>query len=536
MESLFSPDTQNSCFGRLLSVTKNFTDLTTFCFRILLSLLQYKLFSPLRDILSQTIIVLAIFLVPSFTMGQEAAGIALSSYNGINGVRINPSGLVNSRLFYDVNFVSGDIFVENNFLFIHKEDFKFMDFFSRNPSIPSADVPGEGFDYNSNIELIRGFQQTDIMGPAFSITLGNQGFGFFTRAVTMTSVTNLPGYLGELMFEGLDYAPLHGIPQNHEKFNAASVGWWELGLSYAWDIKESNFSHWSVGFNLRRLWGYAGAHVVSYNADYTVENDSVIDIRNLDATVGFSIPLDYETNDFPAPGKTFKGRGTAIDIGVTFTRKKSVALNRTYKNYCQYQYDEPLYKIGLSVLNIGQLSFDENIMEERYDNISAEWRSVDTLEFVSLNNVMRQVSSVFYGDPNASSTGADRFNLGLGTAVSLQADYNYFGNWHLSTLVIWPLNLNDAQLKRPGQVLISPRYETDRFEVALPVSLYDFSKPRIGLSARFQYFTIGTEKLGGYLGFDDFYGLDFYFSVKFHILKGWCGRYKSKPDCSRYEF
>jgi hypothetical protein len=468
--------------------------------------------------------------------GQESSGIALSSYNGIYGTVINPSGLVNSRLFYDINLISGNVFLENNFLLIHKEDFKFMDILSRNPSFPSSEVPGEGFDYNSEINSVRGFEQTDVMGPAFSLTLGPHGFGVFTRAVTMTSVSNLPGYLGQLMFEGLDYDSLHGQPQNHAKFNAASAGWWELGFSYAWDIKETTFNHWSVGLNVRRLWGYAGAGLVAYNADYTVENDSVIDIRNLDATIGFSVPIDYETNDFPAPGKTFKGRGTALDIGVTFTQKKNATVNRTYKNYCQYQYEEPLYKIGLSVLNIGRISFDENNKEERYDNVSAEWRSVDTLEYRNINDVFRQISTVFYGDPNASGTGADRFNLGLGTAVSLQADYNYFENWHLSALLMVPIHLSETQFHRPGQILLSPRYETEIFEVSFPVSLYDFRKPRIGLSARLYYFTVGTDKLGAFMGFNDFYGMDFYFSVKFHILKGWCGRYKPESDCRNYNF
>ncbi len=480
--------------------------------------------------------ILLLLFSHSFTFGQEASGIALSSYSGIAGVRINPSGLVNSQLFYDVNLASGDIFLENDFLFIHKEDFMFLDFLSRNPSIPSAEVPGEGFDYNSGIDQIRGFEQTDIMGPAFSIALGDHAFGIFSRVVTMTSVKDLPGYLGELLFEGLEYEPLHGIPQDHDPFDAASAGWWELGMSYAFDFRETRFDHWSVGLNVRRLWGYAGAHLISQDAQYTVLSDSVIDIRNLDATVGFSIPVDYGTNDFPGAGKTFKGSGTAFDIGVTYTKKKNVSVNRTFKNYCQYRYEEPLYRVGLSLMDVGRLSFDENFIEQRYDNVGEEWRAVDTLEYRNINDVMQQVSSVFYGDPEASDTGADKFNLGLGTAVSLQADYNYFSNWHLSSLVVFPLRFSENQLRRPGQALVSLRYETNAFEVALPVSLYDFKTPRIGLSARLYYFTVGTDKLGSFLGYDDFYGMDFYFSVKFHILKGWCGRYKPAPDCSNYAF
>ena len=468
--------------------------------------------------------------------GQEASGIVQSTYSGINGVRLNPSGLVNSRVYYDINLASGDIFLENNFLFIHQEDFSFMNFLRRDPVLPSAEVPGEGLDYMTGNDLVYGFEQTDLRGPAFSITLGNHAAGFFTRVVTMTSVDRLPGYLGELFFEGLEYEPLHGIPQDHDKFEAAAAGWWEIGLSYAYKFREKRFSHWSAGINVRRLWGYAGAKMISNDAQYTVVNDSVIDIQNLDAGIGFSIPVDYETNDFPAVGSTFRGRGTAFDLGVTFTRKRGVSVNRTYKSYCQHKYEEYLYKIGVSLLDIGGLNFTENVIDQRYEGVSAEWRSVDTVEYQNINQLTRDLSTVFYGDPEAASTGNESFRLGMPAALSIQADYNYFENAHVATMVILPLKIQNSQLRRPAQALLSLRYESDIFEVSLPVSLYDFQKPRIGLSARLYYVTIGTDKLGGFMGFDDFYGMDFYFSVKFHILKGWCGRYKPSPDCRNFSF
>jgi len=466
---------------------------------------------------------------------QEMSGVNLSNYGGINTVRSNPSNLVNSQLYYDVNLLAGDIFLENNFLFIHKNDFGFFKLLNKNPDLPSIDVPAEGLDYNSSGKFIRGFVQTDFFGPSFSIVLGDQAFGLSIRVVTMTSVTDLPEYLGELMFEGLQYDTLHGLPQNHDRFSAASAGWWEVGLTYAKDFKKSRFDKWSFGVNVRQLWGYAGAYLSNHNADYTVVNDSIIDIRNLDAGLGFSIPIDYETNDFPDPGKAIRGRGTVFDIGLTYTKKQTVSARRSYKNFCQYEYEEVLYKVGVSLLDIGGLRFTENAQEHYYDNVSADWHEVDTLEFSNINTLTRQLSEVFYGDPNASKV-ADEFLLGMPAALSIQSDYNYYPNWHISSLVVVPLRLRDAQLIRPGQALVSLRYETDKFEVALPVSLYDFKKLRIGLSARFYYFTLGTDKLGGFFGFDDFYGMDIYFSAKFHILKGFCKRYKSTPDCSHYDF
>lgn len=121
-------------------------------------------------------------------------------------------------------------------------------------------------------------------------------------------------------------------------------------------------------------------------------------------------------------------------------------------------------------------------------------------------------------------------------ALSLQADYNYFPDWYVSAVVMIPLKTSAFQFRRPGQAIVNLRYETPHFEMSLPVSLYDFKKLHVGLAARFYMVTIGTDNLGAFFGAGDFYGFDLYFAVKFHIAKGWCGRYKPRSDCRYLDF
>jgi hypothetical protein len=79
-------------------------------------------------------------------------------------------------------------------------------------------------------------------------------------------------------------------------------------------------------------------------------------------------------------------------------------------------------------------------------------------------------------------------------------------------------------LYRPAQLSVTPRYETQYFEVNLPVSLYDFRYPRMGVAARIWFLTLGTDNLLGFLNLTDFTGFDLYVSVKFNFLKGKCRR------------
>jgi len=69
----------------------------------------------------------------------------------------------------------------------------------------------------------------------------------------------------------------------------------------------------------------------------------------------------------------------------------------------------------------------------------------------------------------------------------------------------------------------------------LPVSLYDWNKLRIGLSLRYYYLTIGTEKLGQFFRISNFTGLDLYVALHFFIDKGNCPNKKQK-GCTEIDY
>ncbi len=467
---------------------------------------------------------------------QEQFGLRMSNYGGILSAQLNPATSANSRLFFDFNLLSGYASVENNFLYIHRQDYNLLNFISKNPILPSYDVRGQGLDYAVSQEPVQTYQLTGFTGPSFSLSLGRHAVGFISGARVATSIRDLPRDIAILMFEGLEYDSLFGIDQVHQKFSVASLGWYELGINYAYLLKSEAWYNLAGGINLRYLRGYAGAQLSNRIVDYTLEDANILNIRNLDADIGFSAPVDYETNEFPGPGNTFRGSGFGIDIGISYRKNREPDVLKNPRRYCQYPYHPYIYKLGLSLIDLGGIGFREQVQAHNYNNVEAYWNEVDTLEFYNINAVTSELSRVFYGDPNASANGNNRFRVGLPAALSFQADVNYYPKWYLSGAVVLPLTLSQAQLNRPGQAMLSLRYETTRFEVNLPVSLYDFQKPRIGLYARYLYFSLGTDKLGGLFGFSDFYGLDIYFSAKFHLIKGRCNRYKPQPDCRHLAF
>lgn len=469
-------------------------------------------------------------------VAQERYSLSVSNFSGINGVHLNPAATANSKIFVDVNLATFGFSVDNNFAFVHKEDFNFWNLIRTNSTFPSAEIRGEGFDYSTENELISGFARTDLTGPAFSISLGYHSVGFFTKAVAVSSVRNLPLDIAILMFEGLDYEPLHNVDIQGNDVNTAALSWGEVGFNYAYLFKRDHLSNWSIGLNLRRLFGYSGAYLKVKNADLTFVNGDTLDIRDLNADAGYALPIDYDTNEYPGPNPAFKGRGIAMDIGISYRRNKEMKYLTDPSKYCEYNYLPYLYKIGISLLDAGSLRFDNNTQEHQFEDVSAYWQSIDTTEFPNFNMFTRQLSTVFLGDPNASLTEVNNMTINLSTALSVQADYQYYPDWYLSGALILPLKMGEYQVDRPGQIFMSVRYETDLFEVNFPVSLYDFEKPHVGIYGRYSYFSFGTDKLGALMGISDQYGFDFYFSVKYHLKKGHCRGGNSYRDCRHLSF
>ncbi len=470
-----------------------------------------------------------------FTVAQEKFGLTTSNFGGINAAQLNPAATVNSKLFLDFNLMSAGFFLENNFLYIHQNDYNFFNFLQKNPKWPSLDVKGQGLDYYESVEKVDGFQRNDIMGPSFAIAAGNIAYGFFTKAVTVTSINGLPDDIAILMYEGLKYDSLYGIENLNSKFNAATVGWGEIGINFSGIFKEYRRNRWSAGINLRRLLGYGSAYITNNSMDYTLVNDSTLDIRDLEAESGFSLPYNYESNQFPDDGNFFKGKGTAIDIGVMYEKKTYYPVRTHLKRNCSYEYEDYLYRIGLSLLDAGSIKFSRNAQVHSFSDIRVYWDEVDTLAFQNLNSAVYDISQVLYNDSLASLK-ANSFKIAMPAALSLQADFQYYQNWFLNTTFVLPLKTSDVQISRPSQAILSVRYESRWFEIGFPLSLYDFQKPRMGLFGRIYFFSFGTEKLGGLFGFSDFTGLDLYFSFKYNILKGDCNRYKPHHDCRHLTF
>ncbi len=473
---------------------------------------------------------------PQKAYGQEMLGLTLGNYSGSAGLMVNPAMITNNKTFLDINLVSADLFFHNNFAFLPSSDFVVWDLFKSDYIFPTYGDYDKNFLYYQDKSLKDATFNLRILGPSAVLQVGKHGFGLQTGVRFFTSGNRIPWEIPVFGYEGLFYDQLHDIRFQDYDFNFTSTAWMEVGLSYAYDVYHFLDHKVTVGVSLKKLWGYSGASVKTQNVDYVVFNDSTISVVNMNAEVGFALPMDYNENSFSPVDPVFKGSGLGLDLGVVYVKKKSVD-RQTWRGgqLCAQTYDDYLYRIGVSVLDIGRINYKSNAQLHTFNNVSVFWDQADTLQYTTMNQLMGDISTILYGNPDASLTGTS-VKIGLPTALSVQFDYHYVKQFYVGAYWIHPLPLYSNSLRRAPMLAVIPRYETHYLEVSLPVSLYEYQYPRIGLSARFYFFTIGTERLGTYLGMADMNGLDIYASIKLGIGKGSCKNLFGGGACSNANF
>lgn len=461
---------------------------------------------------------------------QEMLGTTLGNYSGVNGIQLNPASMLSSKSYLDINLIGADVFFDNNYLYLDKKQYRFTKFFLSSFEVPEGD--GETTTV-SGLKLVQdigksnknAYQQFRVNGPGAMLVVGKHAFGLTTGVRSVISMKNLPYDLANFAYFGLTYTPQQDINFQHDRSaRGAAMTWAEIGLTYATDLYKRNFSRISAGISVRRLFGYAGFYAKINDADYLVPNDTTLVINNLNVEMAYSLPMDYNVNEYWNES-FFKGGGFGFDLGVTYTRYSRIQSNGYFNHLCAQSYEDYIYRLGIALIDIGAIRFKEHAQTMAIENRGSTWMNVNQVRFTSISQFADTLSWKFYGDNTSAYTG-DKFYLWLPAALSIQFDYHYYRNWYVNGSLIYGISMAPGALTRPAQISVTPRYETNWFEANLPLSLYDWSLPRIGLSLRFYYLTVGTEKLGQFFNFRNFSGMDFYFSIHYFFEKGKCRKQK----------
>lgn len=468
--------------------------------------------------------------------GQEMPGLVNGNYQPTASVWINPSSPLHGKPWFEAQMAVG-VFGYNTAFYIPGSDFAWYNLLSSSYLMPKYGNYERPYLVKSQPQLHSLNVTERVQLPGLIYVNHQNAYGFHLALRTAVSGRRLPYEAFNFAYFDLGYPPQQYIEYTDYDISAAALNWFELGLTYARTVRYKRYSIVNAGFSVKRVLATGGAFLDVDKIRYMVLNDSTVDIRSLDAEFGLSLPIDYNSNEYNSSQGLFTGSGFSVDLGVTFIRTlREVKRMNMGRAACEWRFVPYRYRLGVSLIDFGWASFSDNAQVHSFKNVAHFWDRIDTIAFSSINRTFHELSQRFYGDSTRSLV-SNSFSMGLPTAISIQFDYFLRENWYLNASWVQGIQAPASrQVRRSSWLAVAPRYETDLWEVNFPVALFDYREPRIGLSLRFMGFTLGTEKLGTLLGMGDFYGMDFYASLKFSILKGHCLGGDDSTPCGNLDF
>ncbi len=463
-------------------------------------------------------------------------GVVNSNYAGLYGISINPSAMVSNRLYMDYNLVSFQGYLDNNYIFISRDDFYNLLSDKKAPVYYTEENELRNYNIYRDDSDKFGYQNIRIFGPGGMLVYGQHAFGLTSAFRSVTSFQDLPNDIGVFLYEAIDYEYQHDIQYLHDaKIRLGSMSWYEMAISYAYNFHRYKWNYWSVGISIKPLIGTAGFYSTINNVEYIVHNDDSASVYNATFEYGASLPVNYSTNDIQPVFKP-RGFGFGLDAGITYQNTEQGHSTTVFSRICEQPYEEYNFRIGLSILDFGYIKFKKNAVYESYINASAEWyKPHDTLSNSSVNELVTKVES-YFAQTAEEFEHKETFTMFLPPAISLQADVKLRQAVYLNLSAHYGLKVGNSFLYRPSVIALTPRFETARWEVSIPFSIYEwqYSMPRIGFSFRYGNVFFGFDRLNTIIGASDFVGLDFYAGLrlnlsnnfKMNFVKGNCGMRK----------
>jgi hypothetical protein len=457
-------------------------------------------------------IFLLVILLSSRLSAQDNLGIAGSTRSPINTLWNNPSTIVDSRAFIDFQLTGLNVFAKNDLVYLRGGQLSVAHF----DTMTTVPLRKQNTPYTAFIDV-------QVGGPSIAFAVKQHAFAISTSARVMADVRGIPAQAHEWAQNGFD------SPSEKNKFNTIrnvrvnALAWGELGLTYGTIIHREGYSMTQGAITVKRLFGYAGAGVRLDSWTYKIMDNSSIETQEFIGQYGFNDPTTAPIN----------GKGWGADIGIT--HKVRYKHSEGYTPHSPCTDGDYRYRVGISLLDVGRINFTQPFYTNNFSqNQSTMWEDYQGTQADNIADIDSLINNNF--ELVKENGYMDKYTMLLPTAISAQADVNLISNLYLYGVVTYGVPwLNQLGVQRSGYVGIAPRWESKRFEASMPLSLYQYKRPQLGLCMRLNSIIIGSDDLGALLFKKDIYGADVYVSLKYTIFKHWkCGAKPKKINYKRH--
>lgn len=463
-----------------------------------------------------------VFVFAFSGQAQNNFGSLHSNYTPTNSLYINPSSILDAKVWLDINIVGAGSYTNNNLVYL--EDQRWFDV-SRDAIRGEVNLTDDDVGFDQGRNKYHAYNRNFVQGLSGVWSQGDHAAGISAGFRSFTDLRGVPDYMAQFIENGVaDFTAQHDIDYQLEKVRVASSQFGEIKGTYAYTFFKRRRDMFMGGVSLSKFFPVGGAAANIYNADFNVDNDTLILLDRFTADAMYT------------PEPQFNGgKGWGLDLGFTFQRMLGEA-GSYFPNSTKLGCRENPYKfkLGVSLMDLGSIKFPEDqVRYAGYDFTNFDWYRYQATEVDEEDAV-----SIFAAQEGDITSGNVRkpYRMSLPTFASVQFDYNLWASRiYVNTTIIQgiPPGKNSFGVRHANSLSVTPRYESFWFDLAIPFSLYEYRYPQMGLSARLGPLTLGTDKLWSWIAKSDIYGADIYLHLKIPIhynpkCKGYRKANKSK--------
>ncbi len=466
-----------------------------------------------------------IVLFSSNIFAQGYSMLNNSNYSPLNSVTFNPAKIADSREKFQINLFSFNAYVANDYGHFKSLKDIIDNAGSSNDLNHLLQIDNNG--KNKNFDLI-----AELKIPlSFVASINDKSSIAFTmRARTLFGANDISQKLLSVLIDGLDKVDNTAFGTiNDAKVNVNANVYAEGALSYGRVLLNSGNHVLKVGITGKYIFGGGSAKAFNNHSTISVLEPTVgdphtsnyVETSNLDANIGYSNPNLLTPGDISF--KSFldnSGTGFGGDIGFEYEwRPNFEKYNYEMDGKTNVDQSAVKYKLkfGAAITDLGSINYKNGKnLGIKYPQTKT-WSQADIDQF-DTNNLEQSLINV-YGNSAVIST--KEYKSYLPTSLNLNLDYNITNHLYIAANVLHSVINTEKAISPTGNMAsIAPRFESRIFELAVPVTYISrYDKVNFGLGIRSGFFFIGSDDLGGVLGFNKFSSVNVYTGINFSIGK-----------------
>ena len=452
-------------------------------------------------------------LVLSNIQAQDYMGLHTSNFAGLQRLGTQPASIADSRYKFQLNLISVSAYASNSYY-----------------SIPNADLQNFDLEFDRLIRNSKstdrgGMVSTEVMAPmSFMLTMSpKHALAISLRQRNMINIEGISPETTDFLDEIIDtdnFVIDQGQTFDIENMYFQVHSWAEANLTYARVLVDADEKFIKAGATLKLLDGLASGYVFFNQVKYTGLADDRVDVAALDVASGYSDNIDNIIDGDDFEYSSMDNFGTGLDLGVVYEYRPNMDKYRYTmdgEELIRRDKNKYKYKVGFSILDLGGIKYNKS---QNSGNVSGNTENLD------VNNLDGDVDEILEDIFNLERGG--EYKMGLPTRLLGEFDYNVSGGFYMnftSQLALKGGSANKEKSKYLTTLSLTPRVESRKFGLALPISYDKFANLNAGVSLRMGPIVVGTrDGISNFVLGKDPKSADIHFGLRFGLM------YKKKKD------